>query len=575
MRLGIALALLTVSTAARAELPTIDTGVRWIQTCASQQLVFRTPSDGWLFSACGDVYRTRNGGHNWRRVDGKTPPLSLLPSARMSSRDMAWLSPLVGFIVAGDGRMVRTTDGGQTWTASTIPVDYVYRVTRRGGSTWVCDSRGTILRSDDEGTSWRRLGSPMSSGCQSLSFVDRDHGWITGSLSDAKLWETSDGGTTWSELPLPESGLQNPRVIRLTRTAGWLFGYGKSEEAFVTRDGGQHWAQLSQPNDTKHAYRSRVRIDGVDHTFTTPLPVTTMDELLKTAPADAHLALTALDEHNSVRLEKGEITFYRDGARVSSNVVLSEPSGASERVRGLLTNMKGKTIGAWSEGRIYGTEDEGSHWYVVADAPEQPLDGVIMLNDSRALARARSGTLYASLGWLGRWGATTEPFDAWEWARRVPGATPVASPMQCLSTAADATVSIHFVEQGCFHHRKSSFELKVRNTISSVGLELPAEHQATGATSQRTLALSDARSILGEIVKIVERGDGAPQCGSTSSLLAAVKWGCDGVEHEARFDAPSCGGGDTATMSGFGRYEPMRADGLFALARRLASPQTH
>jgi photosystem II stability/assembly factor-like uncharacterized protein len=139
----------------------------------------------------------------------------------MSSLDLVWLSPRVGFMVSGKGAMVRTTDGGRTWTASSLPVDYVYTITTFAGSSWLCDSRGTILRTDDEGASWQPLGSAMKSGCQSLSFVDRDHGWISGSLGDAKLWETSDGGATWTEVPLPQSDLQNPHGIRLTRMVGW------------------------------------------------------------------------------------------------------------------------------------------------------------------------------------------------------------------------------------------------------------------------------------------------------------------------------------------------------------------
>jgi hypothetical protein len=146
-----------------------------------------------------------------------------------------------------------------------------------------------------------------------------------------------------------------------------------------------------------------------------------------------------------------------------------------------------------------------------------------------------------------------------------------------LSTAADADVSIDFVEQGCFHHRKSTLELKAHPLLSTLRVELSAVKRSEAASStQRTLPPSDGRSVLAEIIKIIEQGDGTPQCESTSGLGVTVKWSCAGVQREAHFGAPGCGGGsDTQVMDGFRPYEPMRADGLFALARRLANTASH
>jgi photosystem II stability/assembly factor-like uncharacterized protein len=569
IRLLLLVTALALPAAARAELPTVDSGVRSLQECDVHALVFRVPSDGWLLDFCGHVYRSRNGGHNWRRLDPNLPPLSLLSRRPSPLRRLAWLTSRVGLIFDDRGHVARSSDGGQTWSASAVPVDVVDVITRLASSTWLCDNRGTLLRSDDDGVSWQRLTSPLRSGCQSLSFIDRDHGWITGELDEGKLWETSDGGASWSELALPVAGLGNLAALRATGTLGWLYGDELSGAAvFSTRDGGRRWTRLPPPRPPTRAFPSRLRSDGGERTFTTPAPVTTLDELARTTPAEPGQELTALDEHDSVRLELGRITFYRDGARLGETGVVSEASGQRQKLRGLLSNKKGDIIGGWSADLVYASDDNRASWYVVADAPERPLERIVMINDSRALARAGSGTLYESLGWLGRWAAVTGPLDAWEWARHVPGAGNVPSPLECLATAAVADVSLDLVEEGCFDRRQSSLALHARASGSSLTLAPPA---ATAKTRQ--LPSPRAHALIAEIVKIIEQGDGVPQCTSTTNRYVTVNWRCDAVAQTAHFSAPYCFDGDSGTEADIhaGAYEPMRADGLFALARRLAT----
>lgn len=75
-----------------------------------------------------------------------------------------------------------------------------------------------------------------------VSFVDSRTGWI---LGVGKLSSTTDGGTTWGELALPQDVGVTNRVLAIslrTPDEGYLFD--SKGVLHVTRDGGQSWSPL-------------------------------------------------------------------------------------------------------------------------------------------------------------------------------------------------------------------------------------------------------------------------------------------------------------------------------------------
>ena len=549
----------------------VDAGVRWIQRCATHALAFRTPSDGWLANACGGLYRSRDGGHHWVALDDALPPLSLVPTSSLG-RDLhgiKWLDERTGLIVGPEGFVVRSADGGRSWQRRALPgSDSAYRIEQVGATVWVCDSRSNLFRSDDAGDTWRRIAQvPASFGCYGLSFADRDHGWVTASMA-GQLWQTSDGGATWTVVPTPPN-LQNPDVLRITRDIGWIYSdvatrTGLSPVAYRTNDGGQNWTQAPFPSPPTTWILSRVRIGDREHELTAVAPINSVADLDRITPVPPHENLKRLDEHTTVRLDNGLITWYRDGQRAGHAGLLSPPSGNTERLAGVVSLSSGKGRWAWTEQHVYRSEDEGSGWFVVSDTPER-FERMILLNDVTALARAHSGKLYTSFGWFKDWRETTEQMDRWEWSRRFPDSGRVASPVACLSTASEGAVSLSIVEQGCFHHRAHTLEARWSSEGASLRV-VPANGAAPTAVS---LTPGGARALVTKIVGIVERGDGVPACVSTSNIGVTMKWRCGATaEQQTRFSAPSCGGGDPGTVSrGGAQGDFMRAAALFELFR--------
>ena len=550
----------------------VDPGVRWIQKCATQVLAFRTPSDAWLANACGGLYRSHDGGHHWIELDEAVPPLSLVPTSSLGRdlHDIEWIDERTGLIVGPRGFVVRSADGGQTWQRrALVGSDDAYDVEHVGSTVWVCDSRRDIFRSDDAGDTWRRLAQvPGSLGCYGPSFADRDHGWVTGPML-SHLWQTDDGGTTWTEVPTPLN-LQNPQPLRLTRDIGWLYAYdGRSDIAYRTNDGGQHWVKTTLPAQSPTWILSRVRIGERERELTAAAPILSSADLEHVTPLPPRRNMTRLDEHTTVRLDGGRISWYRDGRSAGQAGLLSPPSGKTERLAGVVSLSSGKARWGWTDQHVYRFEGDGSAWFVVADTPE-PFERIILLNDVAALARSRSGKLYSSFGWFKSWRETTEQMDQWEWSRRVPNSGHVASPVACLSTANRGSLSLSVVEQGCFHHRARELDVRWNGADAWQVLSTP---EGRAPTSMH-LTRADVTALLSKIVAIFERSDGAPACGSTSNVGVTVKWQCGSApEQEARFSAPSCGGGDTGTITGQrAQRDFMRADALFELVRSEKRP---
>ncbi len=118
---------------------------------------------------------------------------------------------------------------------------------------WTVGDRGTIWHTADGGHSWQLQESGVTCRLTSVSFVDADHGWVVGGVSEpythttrGVLLVTSDGGRTWKHdrtLVLP--ALRQVRFF--DRANGWALGESSAtfpSGVFATEDGGRSWSPL-------------------------------------------------------------------------------------------------------------------------------------------------------------------------------------------------------------------------------------------------------------------------------------------------------------------------------------------
>lgn len=79
---------------------------------------------------------------------------------------------------------------------------------RAGDALVAVGERGHVLRSTDEGRSWRQIASPVRSMLTAVHFVDARRGWAVG--HDGMVLHSTDGGASWTLL---RDGLQAQRAL--------------------------------------------------------------------------------------------------------------------------------------------------------------------------------------------------------------------------------------------------------------------------------------------------------------------------------------------------------------------------
>lgn len=177
-------------------------------------LDFVTPTTGWVVARLrsGDfaVLHTADAGETWKR--------QLVGSAGLIGEYMRFFDSVHGILVSlgPQSVMYQTSDGGSTWNRKTL--------TQGGGYIWSVDfidaSHGwlvtqasqvgptptqMLLRTADGGHTWESLGSPVRSGdwAYRVVFADQKAGWLYSKSAGPYAYRSEDAGTTWRRVTLP------------------------------------------------------------------------------------------------------------------------------------------------------------------------------------------------------------------------------------------------------------------------------------------------------------------------------------------------------------------------------------
>jgi len=155
-----------------------------------------------------------------------------------------FLDDSFGIMVGYNGAVYYSADGGQNWSQGhntsycRFGLDIVDQQT-----AWNCGNAGHVRLSTDGGKNWQAVadfGSSEPDQCRFLSFLDARTGWAA---APQLLGATTDGGTTWNTLALPQ-GIKDVTAIAL-RTAAEGYLLDTTGTVFVTTDGGQTWTTRS------------------------------------------------------------------------------------------------------------------------------------------------------------------------------------------------------------------------------------------------------------------------------------------------------------------------------------------
>jgi photosystem II stability/assembly factor-like uncharacterized protein len=187
--------------------------------------VFRPRGRGWVFGEHGAIFKSRDWGENWIKLQSPTRNLLL---------GGAFIDDYRGWLVGAGSTILQTSDGGETWHRSKLPDAKDVRFTatsfvdNRVG--WAVGSAGNVYRTVNGGRTWQAQNSTVSADLLDVKFLDALEGWAVG--AEGTIVYTHDGGLNWRAEP---SGTTHPleRVFFANRTHGWAVGFGGTIVAYV------------------------------------------------------------------------------------------------------------------------------------------------------------------------------------------------------------------------------------------------------------------------------------------------------------------------------------------------------
>ncbi len=219
------------------------------------------------------LYRTRDGGASWEAITIDGPAVTGICAIDVLKTQFINAGVLenrvtvrAGGRVGGPALLATSRDGGETWTsedlsALTAMILDVHFVDERIGficgatDTDVAQSRALILRTGDGGRSWSRVyeGTRPFELTWKMSFPTETTGYVTvqsynpdTTVSARVFAKTTDGGLTWSEMPLVDNAAVREFGIGfIDENRGWI---GAVPNGFETRDGGATWAPVQMGN---------------------------------------------------------------------------------------------------------------------------------------------------------------------------------------------------------------------------------------------------------------------------------------------------------------------------------------
>ncbi len=252
----------------------------------------------------GGLWKTVDGGNEWFPVtDGKITSSSIgAVAVAETNPDVVYIgggeTQLRGSITQGDG-VYKTTDGGETWrhiglketqAISRIRVhptnpDIVY-VAALGHPYGENEERG-VFRSTDGGNNWEKILYVSDKAGAADLIIDRTNpnvlyastwqvyrkAWkMWGGGPDSKLWKSTDGGDTWTDLTsnpgMPEGPIGKIGVTVSPADPNRVWAIVEANEGGVFRsdDAGKTWKRVNDERKLRQRafYYSRIYADPID-----------------------------------------------------------------------------------------------------------------------------------------------------------------------------------------------------------------------------------------------------------------------------------------------------------------------
>ncbi len=221
---------------------TIDGGENWkvIQTSTTKDLnsiefadsTFNNSNNniGYAVGLTGTILKSIDQGETW--VVQKSDNTYALENVCLFSHEIV-------IAVGNAGTIIKTTNQGNSWDTLYSGVKiYLNNITHQSNYSWIVGNTGVILYSDSFSNKWIQQKSNVTNDLFGVHFATKLKGWACG--YDGVILHTSDGGGNWNK---QESGTKSMLLnIKFIDTLnGWAFS--RNGLIINTIDGGLTWNQ--------------------------------------------------------------------------------------------------------------------------------------------------------------------------------------------------------------------------------------------------------------------------------------------------------------------------------------------
>lgn len=239
-------------------------------------IAFADAERGWYGNGTGRIYRTDDGGAQWRKVWEKRG--SYVRALNFADRDLGFMGNVgPGYFpnVSDKQPLYMTRDGGGNWTPvraqgepvtgicaiDVLKIDGKVAAVRAGGRV---GGPANLIESFDRGATWRARDMRDVTGMiLDIKFVDADVGFIAGASvaeedkAHARILKTKDGGKSWRAVfDSDREGDNNWKLAFPTAQIGYgtIISYRAPEteaRGYVvkTEDGGESWRKIVVTKD--------------------------------------------------------------------------------------------------------------------------------------------------------------------------------------------------------------------------------------------------------------------------------------------------------------------------------------
>jgi photosystem II stability/assembly factor-like uncharacterized protein len=326
--------------------------------------------------------------------------LSTVMNAQIPALHWRWQNPLpqgqlltwirvfdgANAVVHRMGTFWQTSDGGSSWTQFTAPGITAHACMIGRDTIVAIGATGTVFVSKDGGGAWTRWESSTRDNLGVVAFGDPLTGWIAG---DSVLLKTDDGGTTWKKLGAA-NGIR--RMFFANKDSGWCFAYSSSSQSYFfrrTTDGGAHWTTKS----SIAAYDFCVVGDSIGWAAGSGGSVyTTINGgrswLRFQTNTTENLSAVCFTNKDTgwVSTESGAVLKTTDGGRFWVTQVMT---GEYLYAMHFIDALTGYGVG--SDGIILGTTNGGARWFRADPGLRAPLTRIAFVDEHAGWACGNSG----------------------------------------------------------------------------------------------------------------------------------------------------------------------------------------